>query len=102
MGDKHHRHVEFLAQIGEQLKNLGLHGYVERGGWFVCEEQFWIARNSNCNHDALTHTARKLIWELAQHLLWLRNANESKQLDAAGSCLLAAHAKANTQAFLQL
>ncbi len=57
VGDEHERHVP-LSLLGlQQIENLGLHGHIERRGWFVGDEQLRAARERDGDDDALAHTA---------------------------------------------
>ena len=52
-----HRQLPLLSEIIEQLENLSLDRDVECGGWFVGDQELWIAGERHRDHDALTHAA---------------------------------------------
>ncbi len=49
------------AQPGQQPQYLVLDGHVQRGGGLVAEDQRRLARQRDCDHDALAHAAGELV-----------------------------------------
>ena len=64
MGDKHHSGAGFAFQPVNKRKDFGLNGHIKRSGWFICNQQSWLAGQSHCDHHPLAHTARELMWKL--------------------------------------
>ena len=46
----------------EQLQDLRLHGYVERGGRLVRDEELRTERQRHRDHHSLPHPAGELVW----------------------------------------
>ena len=59
--DEDNGHAEFALHFADELENLGLDGDVERGGGFVGDEQLGFRDERHRDHDALTHSAGKLV-----------------------------------------
>ena len=59
--DEEHGQAELGAQFGEQVKDLGLDGDVERGGGLVGDEQLRAVDDGHGDHHALAHAAGKLV-----------------------------------------
>src|SRR5207253_3766738 len=61
VGDKKHGKVKLVLQLGEQLQNLRLDANVERGCGFIRDEELRTIGDGHCDHDALPHSAGKLV-----------------------------------------
>ena len=61
MGDKDHRHAEFLLQPAQQHDDLDLHGDVECGGGLVGEQHRRAAGQRQRDHRPLPHSARHFV-----------------------------------------
>ena len=61
VGDEDDGGAELALQLLHQLQNLSLYGDVEGGGGLVGDEQVGLAQQRHGDHDALLHTARKLV-----------------------------------------
>src|SRR5258706_15796701 len=80
MCDEHDSGVEVASQTGDELENLRLDRHVERGGWLVGDQQLWIARERDGDHDALAHAAAELVGIRAQAASSVWNADGFHEL----------------------
>ncbi len=67
VGDEQHCHVEPVAELAQQAKDLELDGNVERRGRLVGDQDVRPAGKRDCDHDALAHPAGKLV-RIGAHL----------------------------------
>ncbi len=51
--------VEFGLQVLQQVENLRLHAYVERGNGLVADDQPWVECEGSSDADTLALTPRK-------------------------------------------
>ena len=60
---RHHHIGErmFLPQVGQQIKDLGLHGHIQRRGRLVQQQQARLGGQRPGNGDALALSARELV-----------------------------------------
>ena len=65
----------FTLKVVHKTKNLRLNGYVQCRRGFICDENFRSARKSHSYHDALAHSARKLVRILSCNRFGVRNLN---------------------------
>ena len=79
VGDQHHSHPSFGLKAPEEVQNLCLGGNVERGRWFIGDEQPRITRKCKGNHRPLTQATGKLIGELVHASLGPRNTHHLQQ-----------------------
>ena len=68
MGDHDESCVRFANDLAQQLEHLRLNRYVERGGWFVGDDERRVRRERNRNHHALAHATRELMRIVLQAL----------------------------------
>ena len=61
MGDEDDCGAVLTLHVGNQAKNLRMHGNIERSRWFVGNDEARIARKSHGNEHPLTHAARQLM-----------------------------------------
>ncbi len=73
MRDEEHGEAKALAEIGEQVEDLRLHGDVERGGGLVGDQQLRPVDDGHRNDDALPLATGKLVRVVA---VALRSARE--------------------------
>jgi hypothetical protein len=62
VGNEDQPHVALGLQRREQVENLRLNGYIQRGGRLVGDQQAWSVGDGGRNHGALALTARQLVW----------------------------------------
>src|SRR5262249_26825157 len=62
MGNENVSQTEFLLQVLQEIDDLCLNGYVERGYRFVTDNQFGRNRQGASNSDALALAAGELMW----------------------------------------
>ena len=80
--NQHQRHILFLLQLQQQLDDLRLDGYVQRGSWFIRNQQFWSTGNRHGDHHALAHAAGKLMRVNVQTRCWVRYPHQVQQIDS--------------------
>ncbi|EKD61735.1 MAG: hypothetical protein ACD_54C00122G0003 [uncultured bacterium] len=61
MGDQDHRHAVLLLQGFDQVQNLGLHCYIQRGGGFICDQHIGVVGKGHGDHHPLALPAGKLV-----------------------------------------
>ena len=61
VGDEQQAHAEPLADVGQQLEDLRLHGDVERGGRLVGDQQIGLVGERHRDHHALALAAGQLM-----------------------------------------
>ena len=66
VGDQQKAGAGLVDQRAHQIKDLRLHGHVERGRWLIRDQQFRFKRQSHRDHHPLAHAARKLMRILLQ------------------------------------
>ncbi|EMD28667.1 hypothetical protein C791_0291 [Amycolatopsis azurea DSM 43854] len=81
VGDQQDRRAEPVAQIPQQLEDLGLHGDVERRGRFVGDQQFRLVRDRHRNHDPLQLTAGQLVRIRPEPLLGSGQPHQTEQFE---------------------
>ena len=73
--------AHFLSQYFDLGQDLSLGGYVQGCGRFVGNEYFRRTRQGHCDHDALAHTTRELMWVRAGPLSRPGYTNPVQQVD---------------------
>lgn len=63
--DEDHSEIELVAEVEEEVEDLGLNGDVERGDRFVCDDELWLRGEGSGDGDALTLSAGEFVWVLA-------------------------------------
>ena len=91
MGDQDDGHTNLGLQILEQIKDVLLHGDIERCCWFIGDQQLRFTGQSDCNHDSLPHTAGQLVGVLTQPTLWFRDSDLRQHFDGPLRGLVLAH-----------
>ncbi len=94
--DQQHRHAVLALQVGQQIEYLPAQAHIQRGGRFVGQQQFGLARQRHGDHGALTLPAAELVRVSASTARRLGNAGGRQQLHAGGMGL------ARRQAFFEL
>jgi len=61
VGDEENRHLEAIAQLVDQVEDLGLDRHVERCGRLVGDEELGLACERDRDHDALAQAAGELV-----------------------------------------
>ena len=83
MGDDDDGETLVAGKFLQQIQNLCLRGDVQRGGSFVGNQYFRLGGNGHGNHDALTHTARKMLRILVIAAFRIRNADLAHDFQGA-------------------
>ena len=83
VGDDDDGETLVAGKLLQQIQNLCLRGDVQRGGSFVGNQYFRLGGNGHGNHDALTHTARKMLRILVIAAFRIRNADLAHNLQGA-------------------
>ena len=68
VGDEDDGHLELLAQVVDEVEDLGLDGHVERRGGLVGDQQLGLAGQGHGDHHPLAQAARQLVGVLVQPL----------------------------------
>ena len=92
VGDEDHAHVHLVLQLANELQDLRLNGYVQRGGGLVGNEQLRLAGQRHRNHHALAHAARQLVRKAVEHVARFRNAHQVQHAQRLGTRCGAVHA----------
>ena len=82
MRDEHDRRSVFSLQVVHQTKDLSLNGNVKRGRRFVRYKNIGFAGKRHGNHNALAHTAGKLVRILSRNRFGIRDLNRTEHFDA--------------------
>ncbi len=61
MSNEQDCHVELFLQFLQQFEDLRLNGHVERGGWFVRDQQVRLVGKRHGDHHALALAAGELV-----------------------------------------
>ena len=83
VGDKKHSQTKPGAQLGEQVENLGLNGYIEGRRGFVGDEQLRAVDDGHGDHDALAHASGELVRIAAGALAGIGNGNVAHAFDSS-------------------
>src|SRR5215468_4104658 len=71
MGDEEISEPQLLLQVFQEIDDLGLDRYIERGDRLVADDELGFDRERACDADALTLTARELV-RMAAHVIRLQ------------------------------
>src|SRR5678815_2181336 len=82
--DQNDRHVEPALEVFELVDDLRLDGDIERGGWFIGDQQIGLAAQGHRDHRALLHAAAELVRVIAHALLRIHDPNHVEILDDLG------------------
>ena len=77
----------FTGNPLQQGDDLRLNRHVERGGWFIGDDQFGLSAQRQCNHHALTHAAGKLMRIGVNALRSGGNTDFLQPFDRPGACI---------------
>ena len=88
MGHQDDAHTQFLLELVEQLHDLILDGYVQRGGGLVGQQQLGPGAQGDGNHGALAHAAGELVGILIQTGLGGGDAHQLEQFNGPPALLL--------------
>ena len=75
MRDQNQRKVVFLSQAIEQFQYLCLNRDIECRCGLIRDYQHWVAYKRHCDHDALPHSAGKLVRIIFGSLFCVGNRN---------------------------
>ena len=89
-------------QFDQQLKNLLLHGHVQRGGRFIGDQQFRLVGQRHGDHHPLPLSARQLMRIGFQALQRLANTDQFQQFQRPLTCRAPLQAFMNFQHFTDL
>jgi hypothetical protein len=84
--DEKHGHARVFLQSGHEIQNLSLNGDIQCRRGFIGNQQLRLANHGHGNHDALPHSARKLVGVLVKPLLGCGNFNLFQSSHGAGIC----------------
>ncbi len=85
--DQDHRHPGLARDRSQQLKDLRLHGHIERRGWLVRQQQARRTGNCGSDHDTLTHAPGELMRISVKPLFGGSDADFAEQVERAVTCL---------------
>ena len=71
--------------VADQVEDLGLNRHIERRGGLIGDQDSRPAGNRHCDHDALAHSAGKLVRIGLRPLLRIGYADRTQQLDSGAS-----------------
>src|SRR6516162_5907620 len=83
VGDEQHGHAETGLQVLQELKDLRLHGDVERGSRLVGDQEIGLVGKRHGDHDALALAAGELVRVACKPRARLRDADIGEQLEDA-------------------
>ena len=81
--DKHDTAAYLFLYVAQKVKYLRLNGNVQSGSRFVRDDKLGVAAKSHCYHDALAHTARKLMRIGLIHMFGHGYAHKFQHFDTA-------------------
>ena len=84
MGDEQKPHAALAGKIAEQGEYLALYGHVEGRGRLVGEQEAGFAGQRHGDHDALAHTAGKLVRVVADAHVRRGYADQPEQFHGFG------------------
>ena len=76
VGDQENRPVEVVADLGEGLQHLRLHGHVQRRGGLVGDQHGRVERHGHGDHHPLAHAAGEFVGERVGAPRRVRDAHE--------------------------
>ena len=62
---------------------MRLNRHIQRGGWFIGDDQLGLGREGQGNDYPLAHAAGKLVWVVIDTGLWCRNSGVVQQFNCA-------------------
>ena len=89
--DEHDGRAPARADLTEQIKNMRLHGDVERRGRLVGKQHEWIQSQRHGQHAALTHAAGKAVRLQLHALLRAIYAHKTQKLHGSAIGLASGH-----------
>ena len=102
MRDQQHGGAGAFAQFGNQVKDLRLHGHVQRSGGLIGNQHIGFAGQSHGDHDALAHTTGKLVWVFMHPTLGGRDAHRLQHLYGPRQCSFAVQPLMQAHGFADL
>ena len=84
VGDQDDRGAVLVAQVAQQLEDLGLNGHVEGGRRLVGDDHGRVERQRHRDDDALLLPTRELVRVVVDAALRLGDADSAEHLDGAG------------------
>ena len=93
---------QLLLALFDQLKDLLLHGHIQGGGRFICDEDLWTGDEGHGDHHPLTHATGELMRVGLNPLLGVGDADLSEGLDGAGEGRLSLDSLMDLQGLRQL
>jgi hypothetical protein len=87
VSDQENGHAKSGFHFPEKIENLSLDSHIECRRRFVCDEQFWVAGQRHCDHHALSHSTRELVWVVAGTRLRFGDMNEPEHFNGFVECL---------------
>ena len=91
MGDHDDSCSCLSAHFLNQFKHLCLNRNIKRSRWLIGNNKLWLICQCNCNHDTLSHTARKFKRILIDTLFWRWNTDLTHQLNCTFICFFLCH-----------
>ena len=102
MRDENDGCAHLFLQLLQQAHNLRLNRHVQRGRWFVRNQDFRVARQRHGNHNALAHTAGELVWIIVDDVFRLRDADKPQHFDGLFEHFCLAHLLMEAERFANL
>ena len=84
VGDQHDRRAGLVAQLAQQVEDLGLHRDVERGRRLVGDDDRRVERERHRDDDALLLPAGELVRVVVDPARGIGDADAAEHLDRAG------------------
>ena len=91
VGDEDHGHGQLLAEVVDEVEDLGLDGDVEGRGGLVGDEQLGLAGQRHGDHHPLAQASGELVRVLVQPFGGLGHLHQAQDLDGPLPGLPAAH-----------
>ncbi len=102
VGDEYNRSAVFSLKFVHQVQDLRLNGDVECRCRLVRNQDFRLTGKCHSNHNALTHTARKLVRILFQNRCGIGDLNSLEHLESLLRCLFFLHPLVNHKRLAKL
>ena len=80
VADEEHARAELLAELGDEVENLGLDGRVQAGRRLVEDEERRVRRKRHRDHDALLRAAGELVGVAAHDAVGIGDLNLPQHL----------------------
>lgn len=102
VGDQYDGGILFFVDFFQQCNDLCLNGYVQGCGWFVCDDEFGVGGQCQCDDDVLVYVIGELVWIVVDMCFGCWDVGGCQQFDGVYVCLCGVEVEVGCDGFGQL